>query len=363
MENGKKIKVLIVDGSAVNRNIIRDELSKDPEIQVQTEPDIDSATFAIIESPPDVITLDIETTQMEGIEFIRGMMPQKPIPVIVVSYLTLKGKHITLQALEAGAVDYVPKPTSDIMRGLNDFIGDLTAKIKIGSQANVSHWINKKFEYLKRFPEFDKDKADLLSDKIVVIGGSIGGIEGLRKMITRFPKNMPCVLVVQHIFPGFSKTLAYRLDEISGMNVKEAESGDIVQPGFVFIAPGDFHMKIVNIGGKLEITCESGEKVNGQRPSIDVLMFSIAEYIGNNAVGVLLAGNGNDGALGLKAMKNSGAKTITQDEPSSIFYDAPLAALEYGAVDTQMHLDDMALGLMKILTGEAEAQQSLDFNK
>ncbi len=363
MENGEKIKVLIIDGSAVNRNIYRDELSKDPDLQVQTEPDIDSANYAVIESSPDVICLDIETTQMEGIEFIRNIMPKHPLPVIAISYLTLKGKHITLQALEAGAVDYVPKHTTDLNRSLKDLMTDLNAKIKTASQANVAHWINKKFEYLRRLPEFDKDKAAKLSDKVVVIGGSIGGIEGLRKMITRFPTNMPCVLVVQHILPGFSKTLAYRLDEISGMNVKEAESGDVVQPGFVYIAPGDFHMKIIRSGGKFEITCESGEKVNGQRPSIDVLMFSIAEYIGQNSIGILLAGNSNDGALGLKAMKNSGAKTITQDQPSSIFYQAPKAALEYGGVDTQMHLDDIALGIMKMLTGEAEPQQSLDFNK
>ncbi|TAL67925.1 MAG: chemotaxis-specific protein-glutamate methyltransferase CheB [Bacteroidetes bacterium] len=350
MEDDKKIRVIIIDGSSHNRNTITQELSKDPEIEVVgSAADTGSVQDMIQRLKPDVVTIDIETSQMDAIEFLRELMPNNPIPVVAVSYLTLKGKHITLQALESGAVEFVPKPIDTILRALDDFINDLSAKIKLAATANVSHWKGKQFGFIRRSPNLEPDKAVSIQNKVIIIGGSIGGVEGLRKIITRFPQNMPSVLVVQHMLPGYSKTLAYRLDEISAMNVKEAEIGDRVQPGLVLIAPGDFHMKIVRAGGKPEVSIESGERVNDQRPSIDVLMFSAAEYLGSNAIGVLLGGDTDDGALGLKAMKGAGAKTIAQDLQSCLFHGAINLANEYRAIDYQFDVDNIAQGIMDIL--------------
>ena len=350
MTEDRKIRVILIDGSAPNRNTITQELSKDPEIEViGSSADTDSVKDMIQDLKPDVITLDIETTQMDGIEFLRQLMPNNPIPVVAVSYLTLKGKHITLQALESGAVDFVPKPIDTILRALNDFIQDLSSKIKLASSANVSHWKDKNFGFIRRTPNLEPEIAESIQDKVIIIGGSIGGVEGLRKIISRFPQNMPSVLVVQHIHQGYSKTLAYRQDEISAMNVKEAEIGDRIQPGLVLIAPGDFHMKIVKAGGRTEVSIEGGEKVNNQRPSIDVLMFSAAEHLGSNAIGILLGGNTEDGALGLKAMKSSGAITIAQDLPSSCFTDSINKAAEYRSIDMQFDVDSITKGIMEVL--------------
>ncbi|MCL5991740.1 MAG: chemotaxis-specific protein-glutamate methyltransferase CheB [Bacteroidetes bacterium] len=350
MAEERKIRVILIDGSSHNRNTIIQELSKVPEIEVVgSSPDTFIVQDMIHDLKPDVITLDIETSQMDGIEFLRQLMPNNPIPVVAVSYLTLKGKHITLQALESGAVDFVPKPIDSILRALDDFIQDLSAKIKLAATANVSHWKNKNFGYIRRAQNLRPEIAASIQDKVIIIGGSVGGVEGLRKIISRFPHNMPAVLVVQHIHQGYSKTLAYRQDEISAMNVKEAEIGDRVQPGLVLIAPGDFHMKIVKSGGKSEVSIESGEKVSEQRPSIDVLMFSAAEYLGSNAIGVLLGGNTEDGALGMKAMKSSGAITIAQDLQSSCFTESLNKAAEYRSIDMQFDVDQISQGIMDLL--------------
>ncbi|MBI5326412.1 MAG: response regulator, partial [Ignavibacteriae bacterium] len=199
MEDDRKIKVIIIDGSSHNRNTITQELSKDPEIEVVgSSADTDSVQDMIHRLKPDVITVDIESAQMDAIEFLRKLMPNNPIPVVAVSYLTLKGKHITLQALESGAVDFVPKPIDTILRALNDFIRDLSDKIKLAASADVSHWKDKQFGYIRRSPNLEEGISQSIQDKVIIIGGSVGGVEGLRKIITRFPQNMPSVLVIQH---------------------------------------------------------------------------------------------------------------------------------------------------------------------
>jgi two-component system chemotaxis response regulator CheB len=346
----KKIRVLIIDDSALVRDIITKGLSQDPAIEVVgSAPDVFVGRDMIVEHKPDVLTLDIEMPRMDGIEFLRRLMPQYPIPVVVVSSLTQKGKLITLQALESGAVDFVPKPASDVARGLNDMMLELRTKIKIASTANVSYWKNKKFEALQKKAELSPRALAESTDKVIAIGASTGGTEAIRKIITQLPASMPGIVIVQHMPSGFTKTFADRLNEQSLMQVKEAESGDRVFNGRVLIAPGDYHMKVVRSGGQYQVVCDGGEKINGFRPSVDVMMFSVAEHVGRNAFGVILTGMGSDGANGMKAMHDAGAKTLGQDANSSVVYGMPKVAFELGGVAKQLPLENIANELVAMV--------------
>ncbi|MDQ1266049.1 MAG: two-component system, chemotaxis family, protein-glutamate methylesterase/glutaminase [Bacteroidota bacterium] len=347
----KKIRVLIIDDSALVRDILTKGLSSDPGIEVLgAAPDVFVGRDMIVKLRPDVITLDIEMPRMDGIEFLRRLMPQFPIPVVVVSSLTQKGKHITLQALESGAVDYVPKPATDIARGLQDMMMELRTKINIASTANVSHWKNKRLEAPAKKSATPGAKALAEStDKVIALGASTGGTEAIRKVLEDLPPSTPGMVIVQHMPSGFTKTFADRLNELSMMQVKEAESGDRILQGRVLIAPGDFHLKVIRSGGQYRVECFQSEKVNGHRPSVDVMMFSVAEQVGSNAFGVILTGMGKDGAQGLKAMKDAGSSTIGQDEGSCVVYGMPKAAFELGAVDYQLPLDNVSNGIMNLV--------------
>ena len=337
----KKIKVLIIDDSALVRDILNKGLSSDPSIEVVgTAPDVYAGRDLIVQLRPDVLTLDIEMPRMDGIEFLQRLMPQYPIPVVVVSSLTQRGKYITMQALEAGAVDFVPKPVADIARGLGEMMMELRTKIKIASTANVSHWKNKKYEHLQKLRSTGSKALAESTDKVIAIGASTGGTEAIKKVIENLPQTTPGVVIVQHMPPGFTKTFADRLNEQCLMQVKEAEHGDRILTGRVLIAPGgDKHLQVVRSGGYYQVQLVAGEKVNGHRPSVDVMMNSVAEHVGSNAYGVILTGMGSDGAHGLKAMKEAGAKTVGQDKTSSVVYGMPKVAFDLGAVDKQLHLD------------------------
>lgn len=345
----KRIKVLIVDDSALVRNILHQGLSADPSIEVVgTAPDVYVARNLIISLRPDVLTLDIEMPKMDGIEFLRKLMPQFPIPVVVVSSLTQKGKEITIQALEAGAVDFVPKPTTDVARGLAGMMLELRTKVKIASNANVSHWKNKRFEQSATQQSFASKALSESTDKVIAIGASTGGTEAIKKVINDLPPNTPGIVIVQHMPAGFTKTFADRLNDTALMQVKEAENGDRVVQGRILIAPGDFHMKVVRRGGYYLVELNSEEKVSGHRPSVDVLFDSVATHVGRNAYGVILTGMGSDGAKGLRAMRDAGARTLGQDEASCVVYGMPKVAFDLGGVEKQVHLDRMATELMNL---------------
>ena len=348
MISNKKIKVLIIDDSALVRDILTKGLSQDPNIIiVGAAPDVYHGRDMIVNLKPDVVTLDIEMPRMDGIEFLKRLMPQFPLPVVVVSSLTQRGKSITLQALEAGAVDYVPKPASDVARGLMDMMMELRTKIKIASTANVSHWKNKKYENVIA-PEGNKALAES-TDKVIAIGASTGGTEAIKRVICELPPSTPGIVIVQHMPAGFTKTFADRLNEVSIMQVKEAEDGDRVVTGRILLAPGDFHMKVTRSGGYYRITLDKAEKVSGHRPSVDVLMHSVAQNVGSNAFGIILTGMGADGAQGLKAMKLAGAKTIGQDQNSCVVYGMPKVAYDIGAVDTQLPLEKIKDGILQLI--------------
>jgi two-component system chemotaxis response regulator CheB len=347
----KKIKVLIIDDSSLVRDILKKGLEADSGIEVVgTAPDVFIGRDMIIQHKPDVITLDIEMPRMDGVEFLRRLMPQFPLPVVVVSSLTQKGKTITLQALEAGAVDFVSKPTADIARGLTEMMLELRTKIKLASTANVSNWKNKKFTAAENKPQADKTKALTEStDKVIAIGASTGGTEAIRQVLENLPPNMPGIVVVQHMPKLFTKTFADRLNELCMLQVKEAEDGERILRGRVLIAPGDFHLKVIRSGGQYIVRCIEGEKVNGHRPSVDVMMFSVAENVGANSFGIILTGMGADGAKGLKAMREAGARTIGQDAPTSIVYGMPKVAYEIGAVERQMPLERISASLISLI--------------
>ena len=346
---GKIIRVLVVDDSALVRDILAQGLSQDPFIEVvATASDPYMARDLIVKHRPDVMTLDVEMPRMDGVEFLRRLMPQYPIPVVMVSALTEKGKKITFQALEAGAVDFVTKPSSDVARGLGAMLMELRTKVKIASSANVSHWKHKRAQTPP--PAVLSAALAESTDKVVAIGASTGGTEAIKEVITRFPATTPGVVIVQHMPPGYTRMFAERMNSLCAMEVKEAEHGDRVMPGRVLIAPGAKHMSLIRSGGVYQVECREGEKVCGHCPSVEVLMQSVSRYAGSNAVGVMLTGMGSDGAAGMKAMRDAGARTIAQDRETCVVFGMPKVAQEMGGAEIMLPLQDIAQGVLKFLS-------------
>ncbi len=344
---GNRIKVLVVDDSALVRQILRTGLSSDPEIEVvgaASNPYI--ARDMIVKYRPDVLTLDVEMPRMDGVEFLRKLMPQYPLPVLMVSALTEEGKRITMDALEAGAIDFVTKPSSNIARSLESMIIDLIEKVKAVATADVSHWKNKTISKPKK--RLSSEALAESTDKVVAIGASTGGTEAIRKVITAFPSSMPGTVIVQHMPSGFTKMFADRLNEQCAMEVKEAEDGDRVMTGRILIAPGDYHMEVKRFGGQYHVKLNQKDKVNGHRPSVEVLFNSVAKYVGANAVGVILTGMGGDGAKGMLEMKNMGAVNFAQDERSCVVFGMPREAWRMGGVDQMLPLDKIADEVIKL---------------
>ncbi|MCK5231907.1 MAG: chemotaxis response regulator protein-glutamate methylesterase [Desulfobulbaceae bacterium] len=347
----KPIRVLIVDDSLLARKILSNGLSEDPGIEVVgTAPDAYAARDKIIEYRPDVMTLDVEMPLMNGVEFLKRLMPQYPIPVVMVSALTHKGKRITIEALKYGAVDFVTKPRYDMEMGIKEMLKELRAKIKIASTANLSHWKHKKPSLASTGEISTPEKLPAKStDKIIAIGASTGGIEAVRSVISRFPPSTPGIVIVQHMQKGFKKPFVKRLDSICSMEVKEAVTGDHIRPGRVLIAPDDQHLRVTRSKGLYQAKCEHGPKVCGHRPSIEVLMNSVADHAGVNAVGVMLTGMGADGADAMVKMRKKGAGTIAQDKKSCVIYGMPRQAYERGGAERLVPLENIAEEVIKLL--------------
>lgn len=336
----KKIKVLIVDDSILFREVLLRGVSSDPDIEVvATAANPFDARDKIIAYEPDVMTCDVEMPKMNGIEFITKLMPQYPLPIIVVS--STSGN--VFDALSAGAVEFVAKPDMSCVSGVENFINDLIAKIKIASNAkvvkSVRDFIPKKVEGVRT-----QDK-----NKIIAIGASTGGTEAIFSVLKRLPKDIPGIVIVQHIPPNFSRMFAERLNSTLELEVKEAKTGDYVERGRVLIAPGNQHMIIRKIGERYKVECFSGDKINGHCPSVDVLFESVAKEAGSHAIGIILTGMGYDGAKGLMSMRRRGARTIGQDEKSSVVYGMPKVAFNIGAVEKQTPLENIANLLFTML--------------
>ena len=331
------IKVLIVDDSIVFRELLVQNLGRDPAIQVVgTARDPFEARDAILALKPDVMTLDIELPRMNGIEFLRKLMPQYPLPVVVISSLSDK----VFDAMNAGAVDFVAKPAVSSRKQLEDFVrNELLVKIKIASSARISN-IKKSVMLNHANPErMSVNRGNL----VVAIGASTGGTEATSAVVRQFGTDIPGIVCVQHMPPGFTQMYAKRLDDECQIRVKEAETGDRVLPGHMLIAPGgDRHMRLGKGGGSYQVEIKPGPRVNGHCPSVEVLFDSVAKAAGPDAVGIILTGMGGDGAKGLLAMRKAGARTIGQDESTCVVYGMPKVAYDLGAVEYQEKLTDIA---------------------
>lgn len=348
----RKVRVLIVDDSALVRQLVQNGLAADPGIEVVgTAPDPYVARDRIIELRPDVLTLDVEMPRMDGVEFLHRLMPQYPIPVVMLSSLTQRGKQITMEALEAGAVDFVSKPSGDQGRKLPEMFQELRTKVKLAAGANVSHWKEKRAAPpLQRTRDLKES-----TDKVIALGASTGGTEAIRRILPCFPVGSPGIVIVQHMPPGFTQMFADRLNQVCPMEVREAKSGDRILPGRVLVAPGGLHMKVKRSGGIYEVDCRPAEKVSGHCPSVDVLMHSVAAEVGANSLGIMLTGMGSDGAEGMLAMRRKGARTVAQDERTCVVFGMPKVAWEKGGAERLLPLDAIPDAILGCLAGEGGA--------
>ncbi|MCR5877633.1 chemotaxis response regulator protein-glutamate methylesterase [Phenylobacterium sp. J367] len=329
------IRVLVVDDSATMRSLISATLKRDPEIEVVGQAgDPYEAREAIKQLNPDVITLDVEMPNMNGLEFLEKIMRLRPMPVVMVSTLTVRGAEATLEALALGAIDCVAKPVT----GGADSFDDLPAKVKAAARARVRPAggpAPKAPERLDHAPD----------GRVIAIGSSTGGVEALITILSRFPANCPPTVITQHMPGTFTRSFAERLDRLCAPTCAEAQDGAPLEPGHVYLAPGgDCHLEVTD---SHRCRIRAGERVNGHRPSVDVLFGSMAKVYGRKGVGVILTGMGRDGAQGLLAMRQAGARTLGQDESTSVVYGMPKAAFEIGAVERQAPLDKLAAEMLK----------------
>ncbi|MBJ6801923.1 protein-glutamate methylesterase/protein-glutamine glutaminase [Geomonas propionica] len=351
----KKIKVLIVDDSAVVRQTMVEILSSDPQIEVMsTAGDPFIAAERIRQEVPDVITLDVEMPRMDGITFLHKIMSQHPIPVVMCSSLTEKGSETALKALEYGAVEIIQKPRLGTKAFLEESRVRICDAVKAASQARlrrvsaVPHQVAPK---LTADVIMEKPKTQAMmqtTEKVVVVGASTGGTEALRTFLESLPADCPGIVIVQHMPEGFTRAFSQRLDGLCRITVKEAENNDTVVRGRALIAPGNHHLLLKRSGARYYVEIKDGPLVSRHRPSVDVLFRSAARYAGKNAVGVIMTGMGDDGAHGMLEMKQAGALNVAQDEASCIVFGMPNEAIKLGGVDYIRPLDAISREVLKL---------------
>lgn len=351
MTGGKKIKVLIVDDSALVRRTLNDVLASDPEIEVTgTASDPFAAADKIGEQVPDVITLDIEMPKMDGLTFLQNLMAQHPIPVVICSSLAEEGAQSTLRALEYGAVDIITKPRLGSKQFLEESRQTLCESVKGAALARVQPHRGRAVEpKLTADSVLSRATGAMIetTEKIVAVGASTGGTEALRVLLEALPADAPGIVIVQHMPEMFTRAFAKRLDGLCQISVKEAEANDSVLRGQALIAPGNHHMLLQRSGARYFVDIKNGPLVCRHRPSVDVLFRSAARYAGQNAVGVIMTGMGDDGANGLREMKEAGAVTIAQDEESCVVFGMPNEAIKKNAVGRVLPLTSIAGALLR----------------
>jgi two-component system chemotaxis response regulator CheB len=341
------IRVLVIDDSAVMRAFLSRVVGEQPDMELAgVVPDPLLAIERVRRQAPDVITLDVEMPGMNGLDFLRKLMSVRPLPVIMISSLTREGAETTLRALELGAVDYFPKPSS--FQELDAVAADIAEKIRTAAQARVKrHGAPSAAERVAPPPPSLARAA--AAGTVIGIGASTGGVEALRTILTELPGNMPPILIAQHMLPGFTETFARRLDAICQMTVKQAEDGEEVGPGTVYVAPGGRHLLLGRRGPRYAVRVTDDAPVNRHRPSVDPLFRSIAEIAGDRAIALMLTGMGGDGAEAMLALRRTGARTIAQDEATSVVFGMPRQAIALGAVAQVLPLAEMARRLREMV--------------
>lgn len=349
----KPIRVLVVDDSAIVRKIFTQELSKHEDIEViGTAPDPYVARDKIVRLKPDVVTLDIEMPRMDGISFLRKLMKYYPLPTIIVSSLTPKNSEMALEAMECGAVEVLAKPGGAYSVG--DMSVQLAEKIRAAAQARIAPVVTR-----ERSSELTESVTSIskslkrTTHKVVAMGASTGGTEALKAVLLQMPPNSPGIVIVQHMPPRFTTAFANRLNDLCQIEVREAKDSDTVLPGLALIAPGNFHMLLRRSGARYYVEVKSGPLVCHQRPSVDVLFHSVAQYAGANALGVIMTGMGRDGAKGMLEMHNAGARTIAQNEASCVVFGMPKEAIRQGGVDEVVSLEEIPSTVFRMLAADA----------
>ncbi len=330
------IKVVIVDDSAIVRQVLSRELARARDIQVvASAPDPYAARDKIVELKPDVVLLDLEMPRMDGLSFLKKLMKHYPLPVIIVSSLTPKGGELAVEAINAGAVDVMCKPGSSL--SVNNMSEALIEKIRGAAWARVN-------KTAKHADQGGISRSQIritqakMTDTVIAVGASTGGTQAIQELLTRMPGNSPGIVIVQHMPEQFTASLAQRLNQLCDLEVREAKNNDSVLPGTALIAPGNYHMLLQRSGARFYVQTKSGPLVCGHRPSVEVMFKSVARAAGRNAVGVLLTGMGKDGASGLLEMRNNQARTIAQDEKSCVVFGMPKEAIALGAAESVLSL-------------------------
>ena len=356
-----KTKVLIIDDSALVREVLTEILNSDPMLEViGTASDPIIARNKIKQLNPDVLTLDVEMPRMDGLTFLSNLMRLRPMPVVMVSSLTEKGADITFQALEMGAIDFVSKPKIDVAYGLKDYAEELCEKVKSAAGAKIQNhsWdaptsspalsreIQERYTADAVLSKSAPPKNFKTTDKIIAIGASTGGTEAIKEVLLQMPADAPGTVITQHIPEAFSGPFAKRMDDNCAMTVYEASDGQQILPGHVYIAPGDQHLIVERSGARYICKLSDGPAVNRHRPAVDVMFRSVAQNVGPNAIGVILTGMGNDGAAGMKEMQLAGAPTIAQDEKTSVVWGMPGEAVNHGGVDHILGLHSIPAKIM-----------------
>ncbi|WP_421419026.1 protein-glutamate methylesterase/protein-glutamine glutaminase [Pseudoalteromonas lipolytica] len=337
------IKVLIVDDSPLIRGLLKEILEQADDIHVVgSAEDPYEAREQIKRFNPDVLTLDIEMPKMDGLSFLKNLMRLRPMPVVMISTLTQKGSPITLEALETGAVDFIAKPTANVSQSLQRYAHLLHQKIRTAAGARVRAFKEQNLE-----ADSALSTLQFKANSVLAIGASTGGTEAIKEVLVRMPEQCPPIVITQHIPPVFSTSFAMRMDRTCKINVKEAEHGDKLRPGWAYIAPGDQHLSVVKQGSALYCQLDTSELVNRHRPAVDVLFNSLLVACPKATIAALLTGMGSDGAKGLLALKQAGAYTIAQDELSSVVWGMPKAAIELDAAHEIVRLDKITAQMLK----------------
>ncbi|WP_084632078.1 protein-glutamate methylesterase/protein-glutamine glutaminase [Oceanospirillum maris] len=342
------IEVVIVDDSALIRNVLKEIISEQGDMVVTgMARDPLEAREIIRQVNPDVVTLDVEMPKMHGLDFLEKLMRLRPTPVVMISTLTTMGSDTTIRALELGAIDFIAKPKVGITHELEEYSDLICDKIRIAAQAGPRlASIRKKMSQNQGMTEKPILFSPTALKKIIAIGSSTGGTEAIKALLMSLPAQSPPIVITQHMPPGFTKTFADRMNSLARLNVKEAETGDILKPGHVFIAEGGHHLKVERKDDLFTLKLDDGPPVNRHKPSVDVMFDSLLEF-GPAVAGVILTGMGADGAQGLKRLRDSGARTFGQDEESCVVYGMPKAAANIGAVEAVLPLKSIAVQLAR----------------